>query len=472
MELVYCPECGAKVSVNADGCPNCGYPVKAMYAKNRALFKKYQEESTELSEAIGSESTTCPECGTKVNANSVGCPQCGYPIKANSSTIHTSSFPNQVGQTTTANATAAEFITCPECGARVSTDTEGCPNCGYPIKAASVKNIPDSRTPAIQSNKKVITDSSADKSESAPKTKVTNEEEERNNVSPNDTLSHTQSKVPAKEKERKSPLGIILLIVGLVLIAGGVAFWFYRTNVYLPAKRDAEAPRYYVLARNINMRSSPNFDVEHNKIGSLSYGTEVIVYDSVKNCNKPYLYGKFAPVDARGKVIKDQCVEGYLAYDYMANKADYFLLNSIFGNEDARKILSEARYKKALLAYFKANNYRGNISNDQIVEYGIDNKFKTAERWQVFCRHEKATSNNIYRSKKYRKDSKYTDLAVIIKNLDTGKRKLLYFVFDDDERFALLAEQDAPYSGYMKDRTLKLNDSYYGTYRVTVEYDD
>ncbi|MGX8713177.1 MAG: hypothetical protein ACSW8I_05780 [bacterium] len=418
MGLVKCPECGAKVSVNTEGCPKCGYPVRAMYKKDKTLFMQYQELQAEG-----------------------------------------------------AGTTDTELMTCPECGVKVSVNIECCPNCGYPIKTASAENISASGTPAIQSNKKVITDSSADKRESVPKTKATNEEEQRNNVSPNDTLSHTQSKVPAKEKERKSPLGIILLIVGLVLIAGGVAFWYYRTNVYLPAKRDAEAPRYYVLARNINMRSSPDFDVEHNKIGSLSYGTEVIVYDSVKNCNKPYLYGKFAPVDARGKVIKDKCIEGYLAYDYMATKADYFLLNSIFGNEDARKILSEARYKKALLAYFKANNYRGNISNDQIVEYGIDNKFKTAERWQVFCRHEKATSNNIYRSKKYRKDSKYTDLAVIIKNLDTGKRKLLYFVFDDDERFALLAEQDAPYSGYMKDRIRKLNDSYYGG-TVTVEYDD
>lgn len=472
MELVYCPECGAKISVNADGCPNCGYPVRAMYAKNRALFKKYQEISTENTEATGSEPITCPECGATVNANSVGCPKCGYPFKAMSSTIHASASPNQARQTTTTNAPAAEFIICPECGARVSTDMEGCPNCGYPIKTAYEKNIPASRTPAIQSNKKVIIDASADKNVAAPETKATNEKEQRNNVSPNDTLLHTQSEVPAKEKKNNSSLGIILLIVGLVLIAGGVAFWFYRTNVYLPAKRDAEAPRYYVLARNINMRSTPIFDVEHNKIGSLPYGTEVIVYDSVKSGNMPYLYGKYAPVDARGKVIKDKCIEGYLAYDYMATKSDYFLLNSIFGNEDARKMLSEARYKKALLDYFKKNNYRGDISSEQIAKYGMSSNLTHAERWQVFCRHEKAKSNNVYRSRKYRKDSKFTDLAVIIKNIDSGERKLLYFVYDDDEKFHLLTEQFAPNYGYMKDRTLKLTNSNYGSYYVVVEYEE
>jgi hypothetical protein len=54
MEIVKCPECGSQVSINAEGCPNCGYPVKAMYAKNKSLFKKHQEkepDSVELSNA-------------------------------------------------------------------------------------------------------------------------------------------------------------------------------------------------------------------------------------------------------------------------------------------------------------------------------------------------------------------------------------------------------------------------------------
>ena len=280
-------------------------------------------------------------------------------------------------------------------------------------------------------------------------------------------------KLPAEEKSsKKSSPGLILLIAGLLLVAGGGGFWFYRVNVYLPAKRDAEAPRYYVMAQNLNMRSTPEFEAEYNKIGSYPYGTEILVYDSVKSGIKPYIYGKYAPVDARGKVMKDKCIEGYMSYNFMLSKADFFLLNSIFGNEDARKMLAEARYKRALLRYFKDNHLRGDISSEKIAEHGIDNTLATAERWQVFCRYEKASSNTVYRSRKYRKDSKFTDLAVIIKNIDSGERKLLYFVFEDDESFRLLSEQYAPRNGYMKDRSLKLKQYDDGTYYVEADYDD
>ncbi len=58
MEFVKCPECGTKVSINAEGCPNCGYPIRAMYSKNRSLFTQYQEGETESTEQ---EHANCPE---------------------------------------------------------------------------------------------------------------------------------------------------------------------------------------------------------------------------------------------------------------------------------------------------------------------------------------------------------------------------------------------------------------------------
>lgn len=361
---------------------------------------------------------------------------------------------------------------CPNCGKEMSDKAFKCPECKMPmeqimgmlmknggnVQSSSIEQKPNVSVPPAQP---VNTTPPANQPVTEPT--PTQETPKENPVTPS----------PKQEEKKKIPTKILIFIIsGVLLVAAIVAFLFYRTNVYLPAKRDANAPRYYVMARNLNMRSSPDFDVEHNKIGSLTYGTEVIVYDSVKSSSKPYIYGKFAPIDARGKVVKDKCIEGYLSYDYMATKADYFLLNSIYGNEDARNMLSEVRYKKALLNYFKKNNYRGDISNEKIDEYGIGEKFKTAERWQVFCRYEKAKSNNVYRSKKYRKDSKYPDLAVIIKNIDSGERKMLYFVYEDDESFHLLLEQPAPSDGYMKDRTLKLNKSGNDSYKVTVEYED
>ena len=365
------------------------------------------------------------------------------------------------------------LIPCPECGRMVSPNAEECPHCGAPIKELLAKQEIDTPVdnqrgvPATDSDKSLLS-----QEEQFPEKVIVDNskgEEADNNLQTVPAKDAAIDPPQQKTEKRKVPIGIIILIIGLLFVAGSVGFWFYHTNVYLPEKRDAEAPRYYVMAQNINMRSSPEFEADYNKIGTFPYGTEIIVYDSVKTGLKPYLYGKYAPRDAKGKVIKEKVVEGYLAYDYMATKADFFMLNSIFGNDDARKMLSESRYKKALLDYFKKNHYKGNISRDKMIEYGINPN--ATQSWQVFCRHEKATSNNVYRSRKYKKDSKYPDLAVIIKNINGYERRLLYFVFDDDETFRLLLQQPAPYSGYMKDRTLKLKNADNGGYYVEVEYE-
>lgn len=359
------------------------------------------------------------------------------------------------------------LISCPECGRMVSQNAEECPNCGAPIKELISLMPTETKAKAPDSEKGTASIDGTRLAKDAQEPVVKQQGETTQPVSNNDTSNTiTNETTPPKKHSTK---GIIAIIIILLLVAGAVGGWFYYNNVYLPQKRDAEAPRYYVIAPSINMRSTPEFEIDNNKIGSFPYGTEFIVYDSAKTGLKPYLYGKYAPRDAKGKVIKDKVVEGYLAYDYMATKADFFLLNSIFGNDDARKMLSESRYKKALLDYFKKNHYKGNISKDKMIEYGI--KPNATQSWQVFCRHEKATSNNVYRSRKYRKDSKYTDLAVIITNINNKERQLLYFVFDDDESYHLLTEQAAPYSGYMKDRTLKLKNTDNGGYYVDVEYE-
>ena len=50
MELVKCPECGTQVGSNAEGCPNCGYPIRTMYNKNKTLFTRSQNKETESGE--------------------------------------------------------------------------------------------------------------------------------------------------------------------------------------------------------------------------------------------------------------------------------------------------------------------------------------------------------------------------------------------------------------------------------------
>lgn len=268
-------------------------------------------------------------------------------------------------------------------------------------------------------------------------------------------------------QKRKSNIKITLMIISLLSFLGMIGGVFYYKNVYLPEKRDAEAPRYYTFATSVRMRSTSEFDVEYNKLESLPYGTEVLVYDSMPG---RYYYGKVAPKDAKGKVMKDKCIEGYVAYDYMLPKSDFFLLNSIFGNEEARKMLDESRYRRALLQYYKMHNYVGEIAVDKLEVYGLKH-LANAEKWQVFCKDKKATSNNVYRSRKYNKESKYPDVAIILKNVSSRERKLLFFTFDDiDGTPRLLCEQSVAQEGYMKDGTLKLLGSDYSGYYVDVTY--
>ena len=56
MEFVNCPECGIQVSSNAEGCPNCGYPIRAKYSENRASFKgDISEKVSDTNYAKGTE---------------------------------------------------------------------------------------------------------------------------------------------------------------------------------------------------------------------------------------------------------------------------------------------------------------------------------------------------------------------------------------------------------------------------------
>ncbi len=377
------------------------------------------------------------------------------------------------------------LIKCPDCGKMVSSTADACPKCGRPVSTFTTNISTEESLSEVLPQHLGENATKVSHTETAEPSKQNKEDQVESNDSViasewenKDSEEKLVSTVVNTIKENtseaqpisstRSNKGIIIVIIALLLLGGGIGGWFYYKNVYLPEKRDAEAPRYYTFATSVRMRSTSEFDVEYNKMESLPYGTEVLVYDSMPG---EYFYGKVAPRDATGKVIKDRCMEGYVAYPYMLPKSDFFLLNSIFGDDDARQMLDESRYRRALLQYFKEHNYVGDIPADKLEMYGLQH-LANADRWQVFCKNKKATSNNVYRSRKYNKESKYPDVAIILKNLGSGERRMLFYTFDDDETPHLLCEQAAPRYGYMKDGTLKLEGSYYSGYNVDVKYVD
>lgn len=251
---------------------------------------------------------------------------------------------------------------------------------------------------------------------------------------------------------------LVGVIVGLLVLAGAVGGYFYYNNTYLPEKIDREAPRYYTFANSVVLRSSKSSGADFNKVASLPYGSELITYQH----DPEWSQVKVNSVSADGK--KPQ---GYVASPFIMNKNDFYLFNSIWGDVDSKEVIATSKCRIALLNYFKERGYIGKITNEMLNEAGIHIKPNSENQWQVFSKPANSKYNNEYFKRLYDKDSKFTDFAVIIQNISTNERRLLYFYFDDDETPHLAAELNAPYTGSIKKITIVESD---GKRYLNVDY--
>lgn len=243
---------------------------------------------------------------------------------------------------------------------------------------------------------------------------------------------HIESSIP----EKKGNSWIVVVV--LLLLLCGAGGWWYYDNIYIPEKIDREAPRTYPIV-NLNLRSSKMSGSDYNKLTSVPYGGELITYS---------MDGEWAEV----KYVKpdgSEATKGYAAAPYLVDKKDFYLLNSIFGDNDAREILATSKVRRALLDYYKEKGYVGRLSSELMNEVGLS--AGSDSQWQVFFPHGDKKPNEVVFKRLVRSDSKFTDMALIIKNINTGDRKLLYFYFDDDETPHFLGEMDAPREGKLKD---------------------
>ncbi|MDE6028569.1 MAG: hypothetical protein K2G23_10900, partial [Muribaculaceae bacterium] len=197
-------------------------------------------------------------------------------------------------------------------------------------------------------------------------------------------------------------------------------------------------PRTYPLV-NINLRSSKMAGSDYNKLISVPFGGELITYNQD---------GEWAEV----KYVKpdgSEATKGYAASPYLVDKKDFYLINSIFGDNDAREILATAKVRRALLNYYKDHGYVGKLSPEMMQEVGLT--ATTDSQWQAFFPRGEQKPNEVVFKRLVSPDSKYTDMALIIKNINSGERKVLYFYFDDDETPHFLGEVAAPREGALID---------------------
>lgn len=206
----------------------------------------------------------------------------------------------------------------------------------------------------------------------------------------------------------------IWFLVLVALLWGGYEFW------YKDYKKEKEAPRYYVYADNLLLRSSAVADVEYNHRATLPYGSELITFSNENG---------WAYVKANGEL-------GYVASNYILKAADFQLLNGVWGNDEAREMVSTAKCRLALLDYLKSNNLQTGSTT-----------------WQLFTKLKEVKPNSVFFSHLNDGYDHFTEFAFILKNHATNQRKLVLYAFKEDETPVFLYAEDAPKLGDIRSIT-------------------
>jgi hypothetical protein len=245
----------------------------------------------------------------------------------------------------------------------------------------------------------------------------------------------------------------LILIVGIVLLlgAGGYIGW---SKFYVPWKTDQDAPRYYAYATNTFLRSSQMAGVEYNVLAKVPYGGELLVYNN----------------NSEWAEVKWNTTKGFISSQFILLKRDFYLLNSIWGDTESKEIINTGKCRLALLNYFKSKGYYGQI-NEQIRQevFGMESVMPDLV-WQVFSKQTDSKTNTTYFRRVTDKDSKFTDFAVIIRNVSSGQRKCLLFSFSEDETPHFEYEEDAPPTGDIFSIKAVNNANAYGESNVTTGF--
>lgn len=230
--------------------------------------------------------------------------------------------------------------------------------------------------------------------------------------------------------KKSSPIKIILL--SLLFIA--IAFAAYHF-LYIPYATDRDAPRYYTFT-NLNLRSSEVGDVEYNLLGVLPYGSKLITYSVGE---------EWASVKADGK-------KGYVSSSLILSSEDFHLLNSVWGNTDAKECVSTAKCRLAILDYYKRCNLKGGVE------------------WQIYAKKKEDKPNTTFYPRIFDRNSKFTDFAFLVKNNQTKKRMFVIYSFDDETEVPVYRyDMEAPEEGYIGN----VQGYYrYSSLHLTVTYSD
>ena len=219
-----------------------------------------------------------------------------------------------------------------------------------------------------------------------------------------------QSSSPKRKKKSKSKWWLWLFLL-LGLLWAGYEFWF---KDYI---HDMNAPRTYVYATNLFLRSSKDEDSESNRIGKIPYGAEVVTYSNQND---------WAEVKFDGET-------GYVSSDYLLSYDDFRLLDGVWGNEEAKEVVMTSKCRRAILDFLKYSNWKSG-----------------ADAWQIYTKAKEVQPNSVLYPSLNDGYSDFSEFAFILTNNQTKKRKLVLYAFGKDESPILRHMEDAPDKGDIK----------------------
>ncbi len=194
-----------------------------------------------------------------------------------------------------------------------------------------------------------------------------------------------------------------VVIFGLVPIL--FIIYLLMGPVIKVVKKDINAEPMFIISENLNLRS----DKSQNAyvIGNYDYGTEVKVYNTFDN--------KWAEVAVGRK-------KGYMSLEYLVSPEMFYLIDGMFGNDLAQKMISKTIYKKAIANYYIQQGYTSDMP-EEIKKELYGHKWKNKETWQIFAIEGKPKFNSVAFGD-FNGDRK-TDIAVVLTNKKSKKNKLV-----------------------------------------------
>ena len=208
--------------------------------------------------------------------------------------------------------------------------------------------------------------------------------------------STVTSSYQAQTSPKQSNTLMIGIAIGTLTLVGLIVGYFMW---YVPYAKDRDALRTYVGATNVFLRSSQIAGVDNNILERIAYGSEVITYEKGTEWSR----------------VKVNDLEGYMASSFLLNQSDFELLNSVWGNEEAKENIATFRCRMAILDFYRQHEMSGGSTG-----------------WQIYAKETEGLPNTVTYPKLYEKNGKFANFFFIVKNNTTGNRRLAGYSFEDE----------------------------------------